>query len=192
MGCHFLLQGIFLTQGFEPASPVFPALQADSLPLEPLGKPSLSIFSYFLYSWDFGICGLPDIRVCFSQSQPILRDSKELNQSMPFVYKPTNSVMLSFPFIIISVPLFMQVQAQWPGNYSRGGEPENIFHSGLCMYDVHTLIILPWKLRVLQSYWHLHNFEGTMWQVTQISVVVYIWASNLIIELRDIEFHFLI
>ena len=134
MGCH-ALQGIFLTQGFEPASPVFPALQADSLPLEPLGKPRLSLFSYFLYSWDSGICGLPDIRVCFSQSQPVLRDSKELNQSMPFVYKPTNGVMLSFPFIIIFVPLFMQVQAQWPGNCSRGWEPENIFHSGLCMYE---------------------------------------------------------
>ena len=31
VGCHFLLQGIFLTQGFEPASPVAPALQVDSL-----------------------------------------------------------------------------------------------------------------------------------------------------------------
>ena len=31
VGCHFLLQGIFLTQGCEPASPVAPALQMDSL-----------------------------------------------------------------------------------------------------------------------------------------------------------------
>ena len=36
VGCHFLLQGIFPTQGIEPRSP---ALQADALPSEPPGKP---------------------------------------------------------------------------------------------------------------------------------------------------------
>ena len=36
VGCHFLLQGIFLTQGLNPGSP---ALQVDSLPSEPPGKP---------------------------------------------------------------------------------------------------------------------------------------------------------
>ena len=35
-GCHFLLHGIFLNQGSNPG---FPALQADSLPSEPPGKP---------------------------------------------------------------------------------------------------------------------------------------------------------
>ena len=34
--CHFLLQGIFPTQGLKPRSP---ALQADSLPTESPGKP---------------------------------------------------------------------------------------------------------------------------------------------------------
>ena len=37
VGCHFLLQGIFLTRGLNP-SPVSPALQADSLPLSHLGS----------------------------------------------------------------------------------------------------------------------------------------------------------
>ena len=36
VGCHFLLQGIFPIQGIKPRSP---ALQADSLPSEPPGKP---------------------------------------------------------------------------------------------------------------------------------------------------------
>ena len=36
VGCHFLLQGIFLTQGLNPGSP---PLQVDSLPSEPPGKP---------------------------------------------------------------------------------------------------------------------------------------------------------
>ena len=41
-GCHFLLQGIFLTSGIKPGSP---ALLADSLSTEPLGK------RYHLQSW---------------------------------------------------------------------------------------------------------------------------------------------
>ena len=36
MGCHFLLQGNFPNPVLEPGSP---ALQADSLPFEPPGKP---------------------------------------------------------------------------------------------------------------------------------------------------------
>ena len=36
VGCHFLLQGIFPTQGLNPGSPM---LQADALPSEPPGKP---------------------------------------------------------------------------------------------------------------------------------------------------------
>ena len=38
VGCHALLQGIFLTQGSNWCL-VSPALQADSLPTEPPGKP---------------------------------------------------------------------------------------------------------------------------------------------------------
>ena len=39
VGCHALLQGIFPTQGSNLQSPTSPALQADSLPSEPPGKP---------------------------------------------------------------------------------------------------------------------------------------------------------
>ena len=42
--CHFLLNGILQTQGSNP-SPVFPALQADSLPLSHAGSPSGTLFS---------------------------------------------------------------------------------------------------------------------------------------------------
>ena len=38
MGCHFLLQGLFSTQGFKPASL---ALQVDSLPLSHQGSPKM-------------------------------------------------------------------------------------------------------------------------------------------------------
>ena len=43
MGCHFLLQGIFLTQGSNPHLLCLLHWQADSLPLVPLGKPMLHI-----------------------------------------------------------------------------------------------------------------------------------------------------
>ena len=47
MGCHFLLRGIFLTQGVKPTSPVSPALQAASSPTEPFREvPSRDVKSY--------------------------------------------------------------------------------------------------------------------------------------------------
>ena len=39
VGCHALLQGDLPNPGIEPMSPVSPALQMDSLPTEPPGKP---------------------------------------------------------------------------------------------------------------------------------------------------------
>ena len=44
VGCHFILQGIFLTQGSNPTSPLSPAMQVDSLPSEPLGKPPFTVY----------------------------------------------------------------------------------------------------------------------------------------------------
>ena len=44
MGCHFLLQGIFLTPGSNLK------LQADSLPSEPPGKPHNDLVEFFVYS----------------------------------------------------------------------------------------------------------------------------------------------
>ena len=58
MGCHFLLQGIFLTQENEPASP---ALQVDSLPLSHQGSPEWRLSKWYtfivllnLYNISFG------------------------------------------------------------------------------------------------------------------------------------------
>ena len=42
MGCHFLLQGIFMTQGSNPHFLCSLYWQVGSLPLEPPGKPSLA------------------------------------------------------------------------------------------------------------------------------------------------------
>ena len=49
-GCHSLLQGIFTTQGLNPRSP---ALQVDSLPSEPPGKPfTLLPLSFVGVDWE--------------------------------------------------------------------------------------------------------------------------------------------
>ena len=50
VGCHFLLQGIFLTQG---SNPVSPALQADSLPLSHQGSPHPHALVVLLSLWIF-------------------------------------------------------------------------------------------------------------------------------------------
>ena len=55
VGCHFLLQGNLPNPGIEPGSP---ALQADSLPFEPPGKPHLAELkaeSFFdsIMDWSF-------------------------------------------------------------------------------------------------------------------------------------------
>ena len=43
VGCHALLQGIFLTQGLNSRLPASPALQVDILPTEPPGKPEFEV-----------------------------------------------------------------------------------------------------------------------------------------------------
>ena len=49
VGCHFLFQGVFLTQGSDPGiEPRSPALQADTLPSEPPGKPCLQNRYYLI------------------------------------------------------------------------------------------------------------------------------------------------
>ena len=53
-GCHFLLQGIFPTQGLK-LSLLCLALQADPVPNEPFGKLSYSIFIWFWYWVNVGI-----------------------------------------------------------------------------------------------------------------------------------------
>ena len=41
VGCHFLTPGYLPEPIIKPTSPVSPALQADSLPAEPSGKPKM-------------------------------------------------------------------------------------------------------------------------------------------------------
>ena len=50
MGCHFLLQGTFPTQGSNLG---LPTLQADALPSEPPGKPTLQVKQH---TNEIGVC----------------------------------------------------------------------------------------------------------------------------------------
>ena len=47
MGCHFLLQGIFLTQGLNPCRLGLLHWQADSLPLSHLGSPKICLYKWY-------------------------------------------------------------------------------------------------------------------------------------------------
>ena len=49
VGCHFLLQGIFPTQGSNPHLLCLLHWQAGSLPVEPTGKPSYTHICIFLF-----------------------------------------------------------------------------------------------------------------------------------------------
>ena len=56
VGCHALLQGIFLTHGLNAHLLSLLHWQADSLPLAPPGKPPLYIFAFFFkFSLQFGL-----------------------------------------------------------------------------------------------------------------------------------------
>ena len=54
VGCHFLLQGIYPTQGYEPRSP---SLCVDALPSELLGKPE---YIKDLNKWKGILCLYPE------------------------------------------------------------------------------------------------------------------------------------
>ena len=49
VGCHVLLQGLFPTQGLNPCLLCFLHWQAGSLPLEPLGNPTMHIYLSSIY-----------------------------------------------------------------------------------------------------------------------------------------------
>ena len=49
VGCHFLLQGIFPTEGLNPHLLCLPHLQADSLPLHHLGSPIYLFIYLFIF-----------------------------------------------------------------------------------------------------------------------------------------------
>ena len=51
VGCHFLLQGIFPTQGSNVPLLCLPHWQAGSLPLAPPGKPSFCTSLWFIPLW---------------------------------------------------------------------------------------------------------------------------------------------
>ena len=97
VGCHFLLQGIFLTQGSNPHFLCLLCLQADSLPLVPPEEKwsevkSLSHVQLFVTPWTVAYQALPSMG--FSSQEywsglPVL-PGKPLNSH----YSPTKEVIL--------------------------------------------------------------------------------------------------
>ena len=94
-GCHFLLQGIFLTQGLNPCLLLLPVLQVVSLLLSHQGR-LLWIYycSQLLFVGDGRVGGGPTFLLLNqhrSQSQSLLRLLKELFSQMLYADKAVNN-----------------------------------------------------------------------------------------------------
>ena len=60
-GCHFLLQGIFPTQGSNPRFLCLLHWQEDSLPLAPPGKPQTGVHLSASFSYSHSVCYLKEM-----------------------------------------------------------------------------------------------------------------------------------
>ena len=92
VGYHFLLQGIFLTQGLNPRLLHLVHWQADSLPLVPPGKPQ-ALITYLFYTV---------VYICQSQSPNLCYTPPSLLGVHTFV--PYNCVSISALQIGLSIP----------------------------------------------------------------------------------------
>ena len=114
MGCHFLLQDIFPNPGIKPQSP---ALQADSLPSEPAGKPWCVHRHKYTFSCthratgkarDRGLSQLRHSISCeMSPPAPQLSPSSGLSQtsSPPACMQTPQSTQLILEAELLSLPL---------------------------------------------------------------------------------------
>ena len=94
VGCHFLLQGIFPTQELNSTSPVSSPLQADSLPIEPSGKPKVNIrcivnehtFKFWGKMKSFQVYTFKKDRLYFSEWFWVPRKTEEGTEISPLLH----------------------------------------------------------------------------------------------------------
>ena len=79
VGCHFLLQGIFLTQGSNPCLLCLLHWQVDSLPSEPPGKGMRAPPSYPTSRPFCGASGFRDFVLLLKSSRALLIFLKQIN-----------------------------------------------------------------------------------------------------------------
>ena len=114
VGCHILLQGIFLTQGSNPALLHLLHWQAGSLPLVSPGKPMINFelicinyYYYFFFAWGCSVFSAPyfgkrKVNVKVSQSCLTLRDPMDHRPSSSSVHGILQARILEW----VAVPFF--------------------------------------------------------------------------------------
>ena len=68
VGCHFILQKIFLNQGSNPSLLHLLHWQADSLPLAPPGKPDSCLGKIHIFFFNMQVCGKQITRIFQKQN----------------------------------------------------------------------------------------------------------------------------
>ena len=123
VGCQFLLQGIFPTQGTEPVYPESPALQADSLPVSHQGRPTAfigysSVLCFYdalgvlfcLFSWWLVVSTLTNEKVKVTQSWPTLWDPIDCSlpgSSLQVILQAWILEWVAFPFSTVLADRFI-------------------------------------------------------------------------------------
>ena len=69
VGCHFLLQGMFPTQGSNPCLPASPALQVASFPLSHLRSPTMWYYRMYLRKKNLHTSGLVQFKLMLFRGQ---------------------------------------------------------------------------------------------------------------------------
>ena len=99
--CHFLLQGIFPTQGLNPHLLRLLNWQVGSLPLEPLFI-SYTISKYFLSFSRLSVCFVCGF-LCYSKAFVSLKKKKKSLEASSSVWWIEHMNLSSFPFEIINM-----------------------------------------------------------------------------------------
>ena len=92
MGCHFLFQGIFLTQGSNSSLLSLLHWQADSLPLAPPGKPPSH---NYLYVYMYLLPPVPPSRLPSHLEHGLITTVLELSTGLDLISDKTKPLLLS-------------------------------------------------------------------------------------------------
>ena len=158
MGCHFLLQGIFLTQGWNPSLWHLLDWQADSLPLSHpdvlyIGQLSSVVHCVRLFATPWTAACQASLSITNSWSLLKLMSIKSVMPSNHFILC---HCLFLLPSIFPSLRVFSNESAlciRWPKywSFSFSISPSNLKYSGLISFrnDWFDLLAVQWTLKSL-------------------------------------------
>ena len=130
VGCHFLLQGIFPTQGLNPG---LPHLQVDALPSKPPGKSEYIMWNARLDEAHAGskIAGRKINNLRYADDTTLMAKSKEELKSLWWRWKEENQkaglkLNIQKTKIMASGPI-----TSWANRWGNNGNSERVYFGGL-------------------------------------------------------------